>query len=251
MAFIVTLDCGVAGMPSKIAKTIPATAPPAEDVRTVQSGLVLLWQGSRPVQPLPSLGRQVQLTIKRGMDVVLAGIGLAALGPLLLLIALAIRIGDPGPIFFRQEREGRHGVSFRILKFRTMSTQPHALGDPFRTTVVGQFLRRTSLDELPQLLNVMTGEMALVGPRPHIPEMPVLGSTYPVLVPYYAQRFAMRPGITGWAQANGLRGPLADEATAIARVDHDLAYIQNFSLLLDLRIMWLTLRREFLTGTGR
>jgi lipopolysaccharide/colanic/teichoic acid biosynthesis glycosyltransferase len=93
--------------------------------------------------------------------------------------------------------------------------------------------------------------MSLVGPRPHIADMPVLGTDYEHLVPYYGLRFDMRPGITGWAQANGLRGPIPDEALALERIDHDLAYIQNFSLALDLRILWLTLRREFLTGTGR
>jgi lipopolysaccharide/colanic/teichoic acid biosynthesis glycosyltransferase len=117
-------------------------------------------------------------------------------------------------------------------------------------TPVGRFLRRTSLDELPQLVNVIVGDMSLVGPRPHVEGMLAAGVDYAELVPYYNLRHVMRPGLSGWAQANGLRGPTDSAEAARARIDHDVAYIQNFSIWLDLKIIWLTLVKEFVTGSG-
>jgi exopolysaccharide biosynthesis polyprenyl glycosylphosphotransferase len=195
--------------------------------------------------------------MKRMLDIVLAGLGLLALLPLLLIVALLIKLDSPGGVFFRQKREGLDGKLFSVYKFRTMRTElgdtsgvtQTVSGDP-RVTPIGRFLRRTSIDELPQLINVLTGDMSLVGPRPHVPGMLAGGVQYRELVSYYDERHRVRPGITGWAQVNGLRGSTVDHRVAIARIDYDIAYIENWSLGLDLKILFLTVWREFTRGTG-
>lgn len=225
--------------------------------REPQSGLPYYWAESQPGVFESSRGRQAQLKLKRAFDVVVAGLALLFLLPFFVLIGAAVKLTSPGPVLFSQSREGMHGRSFNALKFRTMRTElcdasgvaQTVAGDP-RVTPTGRFLRRTSIDELPQLINVLRGEMSLVGPRPHVRGMRAGGMNYRELVPYYDRRLEMLPGITGWAQANGLRGSTDDAAAARARVDHDIAYIQNFSLLLDIKIILLTMRREFLGGSG-
>jgi lipopolysaccharide/colanic/teichoic acid biosynthesis glycosyltransferase len=144
-----------------------------------------------------------------------------------------------------------------MLKFRTMFVDAgdasgivQTTANDSRVTPLGRFLRAKSIDELPQLFNVLVGDMSIVGPRPHVEGMLAGGRPYEELVPYYRLRHHMRPGLSGWAQANGLRGPTTDAAVAKARIDHDLAYIQNFSLMLDAEIIVLTIKREFFTGTG-
>jgi lipopolysaccharide/colanic/teichoic acid biosynthesis glycosyltransferase len=198
-----------------------------------------------------------ELRAKRALDVVVAAGLLLFCLPGLLLIALAIKWTSPGPVLFRQMRYGRGGAVFEILKFRTMHvdrgdrsgvTQTRA-NDP-RVTSIGRWLRRSSLDELPQLWNVLRGDMSLVGPRPHVPGMLGGGKLYEELVPYYFERLQVRPGVTGLAQVNGLRGSTEDAAVAIARIDSDLAYIAHWSLALDIRILWRTFRDEFLSGSG-
>jgi lipopolysaccharide/colanic/teichoic acid biosynthesis glycosyltransferase len=197
------------------------------------------------------------LAAKRAIDIAGAGVGLAILSPLLIGIAVAIKVTSPGPVLFRQKRHGYHNRRFRIYKFRTMhsalgdagGTRQTVSGDP-RVTPVGRFLRRTSLDELPQLLNVLQGDMSLVGPRPHVPGMLAGGLPYEHLLPYYFQRHSMRPGITGLAQVNGLRGSTHAPASAIERLDYDLRYIQTWSLWLDTTILVRTVVREFLSGSG-
>lgn len=221
---------------------------------TCHSGLPLTLCYGGAVPRRLARGVRTRLAIKRGADLVLASLALVILAPALLLIALAIRLTSPGPALFRQVREGLNGKPFRIYKFRTMQADrcdpvglcPTVPDDP-RITPFGRFLRRTSLDELPQLINVLRNDMSLIGPRPHVYSMTVCGVCYTCLVPFYPARHAMKPGITGWAQANGYRGPLDDLLHARARIDHDLAYIENFSLRLDLRILWLTLRHN---GSG-
>jgi len=201
--------------------------------------------------------RVLQLAIKRSMDIAGALVALVILGPLMLAIACAVRATSPGPILFRQPREGLNGRRFVIYKFRSMrvdagdveGTRQARAGDD-RLTPIGAFIRAKSLDELPQLLNVLKGDMSLVGPRPHVPEMLAAGQLYRQLVPNYDDRLGMRPGITGWAQAHGLRGPTDDAATATARVQYDIAYIRDFSLLMDIKIILMTLRTEFLSGSG-
>lgn len=199
----------------------------------------------------------VALILKRLMDIAIAAGALLVLLPLFGFVALAIKTSSPGPVFFRQWREGRDGTTFEILKFRTMDSSKgdrtgiaQTIDRDERVTRLGALLRKTSIDELPQLLNVLKGDMSLVGPRPHVAGMLAAGQRYDELVAYYQRRRCMRPGLTGWAQANGLRGPTTDARRAIARIEHDVAYIQNYSLLLDLQIILATLKREFLSGSG-
>lgn len=181
---------------------------------------------------------------KTALDRAVAGALLLLLAPLMLLVAVAIRLESPGPALFRQARGGRGGVPFEILKFRTMHVSAEgaalpAAPDDRRVTRVGRLLRRTSLDELPQLLNVLKGEMSLVGPRPHAIAHDRL---YARLLPGYAARYRVRPGITGLAQVDGLRGEPTSLAAMAARLDRDLAYIDGWSLGLDLRLLLRTLR---------
>jgi polysaccharide biosynthesis protein PslA len=230
---------------------------PAAALAHDQSGLPLHLTADRwPLAARRSGARAVQLRIKHGLDPVGAAALLLVLGLPLLLVALLVKLTSPGPVLFRQPREGLEGAPFIALKFRTMHADAGDVtgvtqtvpGDG-RVTPLGRFLRRWNIDELPQLINVLKGEMSLVGPRPHAFRMRAAGRLYDEHVPYYPARLAMRPGITGWAQCNGLRGPTDDAHKARARIDHDLAYVQNFSLWLDLRILVLTLVRE-VRGTG-
>jgi sugar transferase EpsL len=179
---------------------------------------------------------------KRGLDIVAAGVGLILASPILLVAGAAVWLTMGRPILFPQERAGKHGTAFRAWKIRTMRSVPErtreGLSDQQRLTTTGRWLRRSSIDELPQLWNVLRGEMSLVGPRPLLLRYS----------DYYAheelERFALRPGITGWAQVNG-RNDLAWDA----RLRHDVWYVRHCSLGLDLRILGLTLR-HLVTGEG-
>jgi exopolysaccharide biosynthesis polyprenyl glycosylphosphotransferase len=180
---------------------------------------------------------------KRMLDLALAIPAVLLLSPLLLLIALLITIDSAGPIFFRQQRTGGCGRTFEILKFRTMHVMENgadvrqAVADDPRTTRIGRFLRRYSLDELPQLLNVVNGDMSLVGPRPHAKAHDVY---YGEHIADYGCRFAVKPGMTGWAQINGHRGPTPTLDVMEARIDHDVWYVKNASFALDLKILFKT-----------
>ena len=199
----------------------------------------------------------VQLAIKRLIDVFVSLLALAFLAPVLLLVALAIKLESRGPVLFRQTRTGLNEVPFEILKFRSMYTDrgdstgvmQTVDGDP-RITRVGRFLRRTNLDELPQLINVLVGDMSLVGPRPHVPDMLAAGRIYSDLVQGYEYRHLMRPGLTGLAQARGLRGPTVQRWKAIRRIVCDVEYVRRFSLMLDLKIVLRTIANELRGGTG-
>lgn len=222
-----------------------------------QTGLAVHWREGRPVHPEAGIARRSALVIKRAVDIVGAAIGLVLLAPLFLLVALSIKRADKGPVFFRQARLGRDGKVFALLKFRSMYVErcdasgiAQATANDNRVTRIGAFIRRTSIDELPQLINVLRGEMSLVGPRPHVPFMQAAGINYDELLPHYAFRQTMRPGLTGWAQCQGLRGPTTDQIKALRRVGHDFAYVQNFSLWLDLKIIWKTVG-EVLRSTGQ
>jgi putative colanic acid biosynthesis UDP-glucose lipid carrier transferase len=166
----------------------------------------------------------------------------------MLAIALAIRLTSRGPALFRQRRYGLDGREFRMWKFRTMivcedeTAVAQATRTDGRVTRVGAFLRRTSLDELPQFLNVLTGSMSVVGPRPHASAH---NEHYRHLVRHYMIRHKVRPGITGWAQVNGLRGETDTIDKMERRVDYDLWYIRNWSLLLDLQIIGATMLRSW------
>jgi lipopolysaccharide/colanic/teichoic acid biosynthesis glycosyltransferase len=186
-----------------------------------------------------------------------AGLALLLLALLMVAIAIAIKITSRGPVLFSQWRYGYRNHRFRIYKFRTMymhlsdvTGTRQTIERDTRVTPVGRFLRSTSLDELPQLINVLIGDMSLVGPRPHVPGMLAAARPYEDLIPYYFQRHLVRPGITGLAQVNGCRGSTIQANAAIDRIDYDLAYIENWSLWLDIRILLLTVKREFLAGHG-
>ncbi len=179
---------------------------------------------------------------KRFMDTALSAAAILALSPLLPLIALAIWFEDRGPIFYRQERMGLDGKPFMMLKFRSMrvdaesSTGPiWAVKDDPRRTLAGGFLRRWSLDELPQLWNVLMGDMSLVGPRP---ERPAFVHEFKHKIPEYMLRHRVKAGITGWAQVHGWRG----NTSIKKRIQYDLYYIENWSLKLDVKILWMTIR---------
>ena len=172
--------------------------------------------------------------MKRLFDFIFSSAGLLALSPLLALLALGVKISSPGPVFFRQKRVGRDGQIFSMLKFRSMKTGTETVAftaqkDP-RVTAWGAVLRKTSLDELPQLLNVLAGQMSLVGPRP---EVPGLVEKFEKEIPRYFERHQVKSGITGWAQVNGLRG----NTSLHERVKYDIYYIENWSLLLDVKII--------------
>jgi putative colanic acid biosynthesis UDP-glucose lipid carrier transferase len=190
--------------------------------------------------------------VKRALDISCAGIGLIALLPLLAVTALAIKLDSPGPILFRQRRCGFNGKLFHILKFRTMSVLEdgesicQASPSDRRVTRLGRLLRRTSIDELPQLLNVLNGTMSLVGPRPHALAH---DNHFDTLVRNYAFRHHVKPGVTGWAQVNGYRGPTPSIADIRNRVEHDLWYINNWSFQLDCLIIVRTVF-ELLRGTN-
>lgn len=199
-----------------------------------------LWQ--RPF-------RDVNQFVKRGEDLILGGIALVLLAPIMGIAALLIRLTSPGPILFVQPRMGFNNEIIHVRKFRTMYADQSDIGaratttrDDPRVTPVGRVLRKLSIDELPQLLNVMTGDMSLVGPRPHALEMRVGDHYYQDAVRGYAGRHRVRPGITGLAQVKGLRGEIRTIDRAKRRVELDKEYIDHWSPWLDLRIMLMTLR---------
>ena len=182
--------------------------------------------------------------LKRACDIVLSLVALIGLAPLLALVAIAIKLESPGPVLYFQARHGFNKKQFRIVKFRSMRTTEEGpavkqatANDP-RVTRVGRILRRFNIDELPQLLNVLRGEMSLVGPRPHAL---VHDMAFETKISLYARRHNVRPGITGWAQVNGLRGETDTPEKIWRRVHYDLHYIDNWSLVFDIWIMCLTL----------
>jgi polysaccharide biosynthesis protein PslA len=200
----------------------------------------------RAVDP-PLIGWQAFL--KRTEDVVVAGAVTLLAAPTIVAIAALVKLTSPGPVFFRQQRVGYKGHVFEALKFRTMYTHlsdasgatQTSRGDR-RITPFGGWLRRRSLDELPQLLNVLRGDMSLVGPRPHPIGMTVRGVALEDAAPAYRLRQRVKPGLTGWAQVNGNRGPLHTSEEVRDRVALDVQYIRHWSLALDLKIIWLTIR---------
>jgi lipopolysaccharide/colanic/teichoic acid biosynthesis glycosyltransferase len=190
--------------------------------------------------PITRLGAM----LKRSEDLLLGTLLILVISWLLLAIAVAIKLTSRGPVLFLQERRGLNGTIFRCCKFRTMyhaqtdyaCTEQTQLNDP-RVTPLGQWLRRHSLDELPQLFNVMIGHMALVGPRPHALGTNLNGRLLHEISDNYYSRYRMRPGITGWAQVNGWRGILDTEEKLNERLAHDLYYISHWSFWLDCKIL--------------
>lgn len=186
--------------------------------------------------------------IKRAQDLVVASAGLLVAGPVMLIVALAVKLDSPGPIFFRQRRHGFNNEAILVWKFRSMR---HEMADAQaarqisanddRVTRVGKFIRKTSLDELPQLFNVLTGEMSIVGPRPHAIGMKTGGVESAKLVAEYAHRHRMKPGLTGWAAIKGSRGPVDTPESVRQRVALDVEYIERQSFWLDLYVIVMTI----------
>ena len=199
-------------------------------------GVQLLEAHRRPLEGWGAVMKEVE-------DRLLSGLALLFLAPLFLVIAIAIKLDSRGPVFFRQRRHGLNHSVFHIYKFRTMTVQDdgetvaQATKDDKRVTKVGKFLRRSSLDELPQLINVLLGDMSLVGPRPHALAHNI---QYADLISNYVGRHKVKPGITGWAQVNGFRGETDTDEKMAGRVALDLYYIENWSLWLDFKILFLT-----------
>jgi Undecaprenyl-phosphate glucose phosphotransferase len=185
----------------------------------------------------------VEIIVKRLFDIVVSVAALVLLSPLLALVAALIRLDSNGPALFTQRRYGFNQEAFRIFKFRSMTTMEDGrdiaqakVQDP-RVTRIGRFIRRYNIDELPQLINVLRGDMSLVGPRPHAL---VHDQLFERKIALYARRHNVKPGITGWAQVNGLRGEIDGPEKIRQRVEHDLYYIDNWSLLFDVWIIFLT-----------
>lgn len=183
---------------------------------------------------------------KRAVDIIGSSLGIVISSPIMVAAALAIKFTSRGPVIFKQERVGLHNRTFKMYKFRTMETQrPSAeesawtVKDDPRVTGVGKFLRRTSLDELPQLFNILVGEMSLVGPRP---ERPQFVEKFKEEIPRYMIKHQVRPGLTGWAQINGYRG----DTSIRKRIEYDLFYIENWTMSFDIKIMFLTLFKGFI-----
>lgn len=224
------------------------------DVRYVPdtAGMVLLGRSVSFVAGMPVLKLSeapidgFNRFLKEVEDRVLAALFVLVLGPLMLIIAAGIKISSPGPVLYRQERIGVGGRSIGMFKFRSMPVGTESISGPVwnrkgevRATPFGHFLRRTSLDELPQLFNVLIGEMSIVGPRP---ERPMFVEQFKHEIPGYMQKHRVKAGITGWAQINGWRG----DTDLNKRIEHDLYYIQHWSLLFDFKIILLTITRGFI-----
>jgi Undecaprenyl-phosphate glucose phosphotransferase len=204
---------------------------------SLEAGLPVLHISDPPLSPAAAFAKRME-------DIVLSSLLLLAGGPIMLLASTAIKLESRGPVLFRQPRHGLNGSPIVVLKFRTMyehledrlASRQTSRGDP-RVTRVGAFLRRHSLDELPQLINVLVGTLSLVGPRPHAPATTAGGLSLELVAVNYMARHRIKPGITGWAQVSGYRGNLDTVEKVVRRVEHDLYYIENWSLLLDLWII--------------
>ena len=185
------------------------------------------------------------LVLKRGFDIISSLTAIVLLIPLWIGVSIAIKQDSKGPVFFKQERRTKDGRVFQMLKFRSMIVNAENIGtglfnyenDP-RVTTVGKFIRKTSIDELPQLFNVLKGDMSLVGPRP---ERPLFVEKFSEEIPRYMVKQQVRPGLTGWAQVNGLRG----DTSIRKRIEYDLYYIENWTIGFDFKILFLTFFKGF------
>ncbi|WP_082477104.1 sugar transferase [Rhizobium sp. Leaf371] len=202
-------------------------------------------------------GKAAHFAAKRALDIAVSLTALTLLLPLFLLVCIAIRLESPGSPIFSQVRWGVNGKRIRIYKFRSMRTDlcdttgvaQTTKNDP-RITRLGAILRKTSIDELPQLLNVLLGQMSLVGPRCHAIGMLAADRLYEDLVPHYHNRHMVKPGLTGLAQVRGLRGPTTDPVKARARIACDIYYVHNFTFWMDVNIIVKTAWSELRGGTG-
>jgi exopolysaccharide biosynthesis polyprenyl glycosylphosphotransferase len=251
----------------RIVITVPATAGPriaqlTELLGAAPNPITLLLDGDKgagqaSIERMADFGLQqisgggasaLSRAAKRALDLVVSCTAVVALAPVLAAIAVAIRLDSPGPSLFRQRRQGYLNEAFVVYKFRSMRVEaedPQARrqvsADDDRVTRIGRLIRKTSLDELPQLFNVVRGEMSLVGPRPHAIGMLVEGEEAKTLLKTYAHRHRIKPGLTGWAAVNGSRGPVDNGEAVRRRVELDLEYIERQSFWLDIWIMLRTL----------
>ncbi len=232
--------------PKNTAKIVEVAKPiddASTDVETMPNQVLHAINNVEPVQKQAIFG--FDAACKRLSDIIIGGSALIVLSPLLVLIAIIIKLDSTGSALFCQQRRGRNQEVIKVYKFRTMY-QSYSTPDPTdasfkqtekndsRVTRIGTFLRKASLDELPQLLNVIGGSMSLVGPRPHpIP----LDDKYSRIIPTLNSRYAVKPGITGWAQINGFRGETTRVNDMLARIDYDIHYIQHWTLWLDIKII--------------
>ncbi len=192
------------------------------------------------------LNNMMNAAVKRAVDIVGALVGIVLFSPVMAVVAILIKLTSPGPVIFCQERVGLHNKTFWMYKFRSMEIQPESeekkawtvKNDP-RVTGIGKFMRRTSIDELPQLFNILKGDMSLVGPRP---ERPFFVEKFREEIPRYMVKHQVRPGLTGWAQVNGYRG----DTSIRKRIDCDLYYIENWSIGFDIKILFLTIFKGFI-----
>lgn len=185
-------------------------------------------------------------TIKRAVDIFGALVGIVVFSPIMLVTAAIIKLTSPGPLIYCQERVGLHNRTFKMYKFRSMEVQPPAAEkskwttpNDSRVTPIGRFIRKTSIDEMPQFFNVLMGNMSLVGPRP---ERPFFVERFKEEIPRYMIKHQVRPGMTGWAQVNGYRG----DTSITRRIEHDLYYIENWTMGLDFKILFLTFFKGFI-----
>lgn len=249
------VDCVVIAVPwsadARLAMLIERLSAFPVDICLAPDLLVERIRGARPAMPALICPRPISGlagAAKRLEDIVLGSVALAVAAVPMMLIAAAVRLDSPGPVFFRQRRTGFNDQPFDVLKFRTMyaDQSDHEVrrqvlaGDP-RVTPVGAILRRTSLDELPQLLNVLRGEMSFVGPRPHAPATRAGTRRFDEVVANYAARHRVKPGLTGLAAVRGWRGPTLTEEQILKRVESDMEYIERWSLWLDFTIILRTL----------
>jgi lipopolysaccharide/colanic/teichoic acid biosynthesis glycosyltransferase len=214
------------------------------------------WHPQLVLLPMWWLDRKARL-LKRAIDLGFALFLLAVFAVPLLLVMLAIRLDSKGPVLFGQTRIGLNGRTFTTLKFRTMTWNPSGFGpiqqatrhDP-RVTRVGRWLRRTSVDEIPQLINVLRGEMSIVGPRPHAPGTRAGGHLFEEVTQCYSARHFVKPGLTGLAQVRGWRGETDTEDKLLHRIDCDFEYIAHWSVAMDLAIIWRTARSVLRMGNA-
>jgi Undecaprenyl-phosphate glucose phosphotransferase len=223
---------------------LPLTLLPDENIATLFQRTSRRFGSSVGIEFQRAPLRLSERIAKRALDLTVALVGIVLLTPMFLIIALAIKLDSPGPALFMQTRHGFNSKKFKIFKFRTMTvlddgaTIKQAVRGDARVTNIGAWLRKTSIDELPQLFNVLRGEMSIVGPRPHAAAH---DHHYEELIGRYAFRHHMKPGITGWAQVNGFRGETPTLQLMKERVEYDIWYVDNWSVLLDLKIIFGTI----------
>lgn len=196
---------------------------------------------------------KINAFLKRTVDIIVASVALFVFSPAFLIIALLIKLESPGPVFFVQQRYGMGNKLFGCLKFRSMYSEACGANEirlternDSRVTKIGDFIRRTSLDEIPQFINILKGDMSVVGPRPHPPGVKAGGRVYEEVIKNFADRYAVKPGLTGWAQVNGLRGNTFSEQDLIDRFKYDMDYIKAWSLGLDAVIIARTMVQGFI-----